>query len=249
MVRSPPLGLHVRGVLRKSFRRLGHLKTVKALAALNITTLAFAAWTVWIYVSYGRTQQRLSTQQLELAVSEASQRRIRISDDLDVGLSGQMYEGDFQLKIENISPRRVEISWVVFEWYLGELKNPPRNNEALEINAPPKRERRIAEAGPLDWVFQGRHGFLLRDSDQIDYHAFAAKPYFEKGGGPTKSLAPGDYAEYTMPLLVRAVPDRWLGVAAVFGIDGGKSRENIFWVSKWFPLRSATDEQSSKEGK
>jgi len=281
MLKSPIRTSYVHRFLRESSRRLGNLKTVRILAALNISTLAFAAWTLWIYVSYGRTQQRLSNEQLALAVrqteasaqfelaraklsaeglglenqlkrlaiSEATQRKIRISHDLDVELSGQTYEGDFQLAIENTSTTQVEVSWVVFEWYLGELKGELENNAALQINAPPKHERGIAESGPVQWVFQGSHGFLFKGSHLLDYRSFANKPYFELGGGPSKSLAPGDKSEYTMPLLVRAAPDRWLGVAAIVGIDGGKSGSNVYWVSKWFPLRSAEHERSNEEQK
>jgi hypothetical protein len=267
--------VQLRTAARAAGESLRRLRSREAFTTVHITTLALAAWTLWLYFSFGRTQQSLTNRQLELAVrqaeagaqmdlartrlltenagldnqlkrisiSEATQARAQLSHDIDVELINEhdgLYEADFQLKVRNASQKQFEVSWVLFEWYIGQLSQPIRSGEALQINAPPKKERNITEPGPLQWSLEGRLGFLYRNSPFIDYSKFTTKPYFHLGGGLTKSLSSGSEAEYTMPLLVRAPSDHWLGVAAIVGVDGGKTGSNIFWVSKWFPLRSAT---------
>lgn len=272
---SPRLSsLQVRAIVDGFVRNLRGPRTSGLFAAVNISTLAFAAWTLWIYFSYGQTQQRLSNEQLRLAVTqaelasrlqlarenlsteklgienqlsrlafeEASEGRVKLVYGLDlerIRTPAGLYEGDFDLEIENISRKRVEVSWVVFEWYIGRLVRTLDDDTALPINAPPKRERNITEAGPLEWQHQGSQGFVYPDSHLVDADYFRSRPYFQKGGGPTKSLAPADVAAYTMPLLVRSRDDRWLGVVAIIGIDGGRTPRNVFWVSRWIPLRAA----------
>jgi hypothetical protein len=244
--------------------------------------MVFAAWTLWIYLSYGRAQQKLTIQQLALAVKqsetivasdarrtqlalenarlenqtrrmtidEASEGRVRIGYELDVYLidsKRQFYQGDFQIRIENVSKAQVEVSWVVFEWYIGTLPDVLANGAVEQVNAPPKRERGIEEIGPVRWLPAGRKGFRLKDSTLIDRNYFIGRRYFQEGGGPTKILLAGSDAEYTMPLLLRAKADQWLGITAIVGIDGGKTRETRLWVSKWFPLRSAEETSSAGE--
>jgi hypothetical protein len=216
----------LRQLTRKVAEELRQAAGLKLFAALNISTLAFAAWTLWIYLSYGRSHQQLTIRQLELAVrqseaaseaevaraklalenaqlesqlrrlaiGEATEGRIKLTHDLGVYLidrNASLYEGDFQLHIQNVSRAQVEISWVVFEWYIGTLPDDVALNSAIQINAPPKRERSIEETGPLRWNLAGRKGFRFKESRLNDAEYFVTRPYFQEGGGPTKILVAG----------------------------------------------------------
>jgi hypothetical protein len=256
------------------------VKVPKLFAALNVSTLAFAAWTIWTYVSYDKAHQDLTVRQLALAVrqaeaasdleiartkltvenakldkqlkgiaiADATDRRISVSHDLSVYRiepATNLYEADFQFQVNNISRAPVEVSWIVFEWYIGTLSEPG-DHAAIPINAPPNQEHSLVENGPIKWEPAGRKGFLYRSSTSIDQKAFAQKPYVQIGGGPTKLLLAEGAAEYTMPLLVRASAKQWLGVTATFGLNGGKPGD-VLWVNKWVPLTSAEDGMASVE--
>jgi hypothetical protein len=91
----------------------------------------------------------------------------------------------------------------------------------------------------MNWHLAGRKGFYMKESALVTPNVFRARGYFQENGGLTKSLTSDGDAEYTMPLLVRATPDQWLGVAAIIGLDGGKTRDTKPYVAKWFPLRWA----------
>lgn len=280
-----PIARASRFQLRRTFNawreELKEAKAPRLFAALNLSTIAFAAWTLWTYLSYGKAQQELTIKQQQIdarqsaatssamisqarlsaenasldgqlkrvALADASSKRIRSSHELNVyaiDRKAHLYEGYFQVQVENTSRTPLELSWAVFEWYVGTLDQTLGDGAVLEINAPPKRERDLRETGPITWEAAGRKGFLYRSSTLLDRPYFARRPYFQQGGGPTKRLSPGDTAEYTMPLLIRAGEDRWIGVAIVFGVDGGKVPENIFWASKWFPLRTVDDPVSDE---
>src|ERR1051325_8578327 len=148
--------LQLRNLITRLAEQARSSDGIRSFAALNISTLAFAAWTLWLYVSYGRAHQQLTLQQLDLAVQQAraaaaidatqaklaienaglenqlrhgeinyaSGLRVKLTQELDVyrvDAQEQLYEADFQVRVEDISRVKVEVSWVVFEWYLGTL--------------------------------------------------------------------------------------------------------------------------------
>lgn len=181
---------------------------------------------------------RLESEAASLAVGEAQEKGVRLSFDVTIenaDAKAGLFEVDAALRVENMLRQRVEVSWVVFEWYAGEMKDRVAAGDIVQVNAPPKLERGIEERGPMKWTLRGRRGFYYRDSRVVDRTQLAAKPYFQEGGGPTKSLAPRDEATHTMPLLLRPQKDRWIGVVAIVGINGGKSPQDVSWVSRWFP--------------
>lgn len=207
-----------------------------------IPTIVLGAWTLWIYLTVGRLQQQLSTEQLQLTVAEAKEGRIATTHALrlePLGAKPNQYRGEFQIAVANPSRRPVEVSWVVFELYLGRMQQELAANSVLAANEPPKRELDMQQPGPITWQYQSSHGFVYDQSKLLKRANFRQK-YFRKGGGLTGTLVAGAQLEYTLPLWIDGSPDTWLGVVAIFGMDGAEEGEGVRYVSEWVELSEAT---------
>jgi len=274
--------LQLRTALRVYTANLAHLADSRQSMLKVMSVLVAAVWTLSMYFSHEREQQklavehqklsnqmlasalrqaaatstsevvraelsaeslRLETQLKEVALRETRVGRLKLSHDIDVSLSDRLvhlYDGAFQLRVDNISKAPIEVSWVVFETYLGKLRSSLSENSMMQINAPPRRELGEDDNGIIIWTLQAKRGFYLADSKQLsDDKYFLSRPYFTKGGGMTKYVESGDHAEYHMPFLVRASEDSWVAVVAILGIDGALRGPNVHVASDWMDLRPA----------
>lgn len=219
-------------------------RSEKGSLQLMLTLLPSAilgAWTLWLHLSVGRLQQSLTTEQLSLAVQEAKEAKIKTTYELSAQAtpSPNRYRAEFSIEIENTSRKRLEVSWVVFELYLGEIAGEIPDNTLVSINEPPKRELKIDESGVVTWHHQQSRGFLYPGSHLLKYSDFASDKHFRLGGGLTKSLAPGDKCEYKIPMFVNARPESWVAVVTILGLDGAQEGDGVFYYSDWIDLASA----------
>jgi hypothetical protein len=234
--------IQLKNILREHAGRFANgARGNRALFLTLLPSIALGLWTLWIYLSVGRLQQSLSTDQLRLAVREAKETRIQATHDLALQplSSANRYRGTFSIDIENLSRKRLEVSWVVFETYIGKIGDRLPDNAILSVNEPPKRELNIEEPGIVKWQYQGSRGFLYPGSKHLKYANFATEKYYRVGGGLTKSLAPGDKAAYSLPIIVSATPDYWVAVVAILGIDGAEEGDNVFYYADWVELATA----------
>jgi len=231
--------IQLRNILRTRTNRAGGGERGNLALLLSLApTAVLGLWTLWIYLSVGRLQQRLTTEQLDVTVKEAKETKIKATHDLAIQplSSGRHYQGNFSISIENASRKRVEVSWVVFEMYVGKVSAEIAEDTVVSINEPPKHELNMEEPGVVSWRYQGSRGFLYPSSRSLTYEHFEAEKYFRRGGGLAKSLAPGELAAYSMPVFVNSAPKSWIAVVAILGLDGTEDGDSVLVYSDWVEL-------------
>lgn len=184
----------------------------------------------------------LQNQISRLQIRDLTASGVIVSHTLRIKLVNQKtsaYAGEFEITVQNPSKSRVEVSWALFELYVGQLA-PQKGETITFINPPPKRELEQEQRGPVSWTHQGSYGYLYPDSKLLDYSSFEGSDYYQTGGGPTKSLGPGDACSFRLPLFITTPRDRWIAVVAILGIDGATEGPDIFSSADWTDLREAT---------
>jgi hypothetical protein len=164
----------------------------------------------------------------DLTIHEAREGRISGSAGLTLRqrAAGDLTDAVFRLRLVNTAKTKVEISWILVQWFLGH-RGEAAQPDFVRVNPPSSGLQGREPEGPILWKQSGYKGYLYPETRVAEYLKKLTGLVFEPGG-PTKVLLPGDSAGFEQGFQITRRSDNWIGFVASVGIDGGYSGHQLF---------------------
>jgi len=228
------------------------LKLLRVLAIVGA-----GLWAVFGYLSYRQDWEELSLQREQLAVelatlSATNQRgqnalqeltlqksadsRFRLDASLDVTEQREPvedvgnYQADLSFSITSLTDKEFEVSYVVIEYFLGNVPQARSSERIIPVNLPPNIYN-DPEHGPVRWSKLGDQAYYLGSSDWLKKGGSLPQGYeWSPSGGGTASLRSGESSSFTYNYLVSARADEWVGFVINLAVDGGRDSKNLWHI-------------------
>ncbi|CAB3808184.1 hypothetical protein LMG28688_06712 [Paraburkholderia caffeinitolerans] len=238
------------------FRSKNHFKKYMGVSsALQIVQLLAivvgAAWTLFIYLSYGRQLQTLNALQLKISNNQAEIQlhdaqqihdvdleakkaeriqqikdlkvgKVKITQTLDISCDGfGKYAAVYHYDIENIAKSDVEVSWTLIERFSGVMDKKRPSSLIVPLNEPPILAIPRHTDGIITWTLQGYSGAYF-GSDRARKSIESLPMFnFDEWGQGTMNLHPGEKSEGTDRLAVFAKPGDFIGEVLSMELNDG----------------------------